>query len=243
MSMWSVITLVYTALRARYRKRVGASFGGSLARIGVALFLAALLGAPACSHAQNSGPERDAWQRPGDVLDELGIQVGSVVADVGCGRGYFTFKLAERVGPQGKVYAEDIDNEALDSIRLEAKKKGGLTQVLEITGTEEDVNLPPSRLDVALAVNTFHEWKHYDQMLQGVFKALKPGGLFGLIDRSAETGHPRDYYYDHHRMPKAIEREDVTQSGFRFLREERGFTRPDDHSEFYFLVFEKPLAQ
>ncbi len=237
-----VITLTYTAYRASYSTPVGASFWGSFVRVGVFLFLAALLGAPACSHAQNSGPERDAWQRPGEVLDELGIHAGSVVADVGCGRGYFTFKLAERVGPQGKVYAEDIDNEALDSVRLEAKKKD-LTQILAIAGTEHDVSLPPASLDVVLAVNTFHEWQHYDQMLQGVYKALKPGGLFGLIDRSAEAGHPRAYYYDHHRMPEALEREDVTHSGFRFLREEHGFTRPNDHSEFYFLVFEKPQSQ
>lgn len=236
--MLSAIAPIYMARRAKC-KSVGASMHGSLVRIGVLLFLPALLGVPACSRAQNSGPERDAWQRPGEVLDELGIHAGSVVADVGCGRGYFTFKLAERVGPQGKVYAEDIDNEALDSIRKEAKKKD-LTQVLAIAGTADNVSLPPSSLDVVLAVNTFHEWQHYDQMLQGVYKALKPGGWFGLIDRAAETGHPRNYYYDHHRMPEAAEREDVTHSGFRFLREEHGFTRPNDHSEFYFLVFEKP---
>jgi len=231
--------MVYgTGHRSPFRSSLHRSQDG-ISVVFLLILLTALLGAPACSRAQNSGPQRDAWQRPGEVLDELGIHAGSAVADVGCGRGYFTFKLAERVGPQGKVYAEDIDKDVLESIRKEAKAKD-MTQVSAIAGTEDDVSLPPSSLDVVLAVNTFHEWQHYDQMLQGVYKALKPGGLFGLIDRSAVPGRPRSYYYDHHRMPEATERDDVTHSGFRFLREERGFTRPDDHSEFYFLVFEKP---
>jgi len=238
--MWSAIIRTLTPRPVSYGE--GLSFRPGFVRAGaflIVLISATLLATPACSRAQNSGPERDAWQRPAEVLDALGVHAGSVVADVGCGRGYFTFKLAERVGPEGKVYAEDIDNPVLDSIRDEAKKKG-LDQVLTVAGTEEDVSLPPANLDVILAVNTFHEWQHYDEMLQGVYQALKPGGLFGLIDRSAETGHPRSYYYDHHRMPEALEREDVVRRGFRFLREEHGFTRPDDHSQFYFLVFEKP---
>ena len=142
--------------------------------------LTPLLGLPACSPAQNSGPERDAWQRPAEVMDELGIRAGSVVADVGCGRGYFTVRLAERVGPQGKVYAEDIDNDVLDAVRREVKKSG-FAQVETIVGKPDDPGLPPASVDVVLAMNTYHEWRKYDAMLQGLYRALKPGGL--LPDR------------------------------------------------------------
>ncbi|MGH9452670.1 MAG: hypothetical protein ACRD2O_01715, partial [Terriglobia bacterium] len=62
------------------------------------LLLAILAAAPDCAHAQNRGPARDAWQHPDQVMDELGIHAGSVVGDVGCGRGYFTFRMAKRVG-------------------------------------------------------------------------------------------------------------------------------------------------
>jgi predicted methyltransferase len=237
------ITLTYMMARHPPDDSLG---GGSLrrrlARIGAAflpLLLGALLGAPACSRAQNSGPERDAWQRPDQVLDELGIHAGSVVADVGCGRGYFTFKLAAQVGSQGKVYAEDVDDDVLGTIQREAKTKG-LTQVETIIGTPDDPSLPTSSVDVVLAMNTYHEWRKYDAMLQGLYRALKPGGLLALIDGKAEPGHPRDDYYSRHRMPEEMERTDAERNGFRFLRTEPGFTQPDNHKEFYFLVMEKP---
>jgi len=207
-----------------------------------ALLLAwALFGPLACSPAQESGPERDAWQRPAEVMDELGIHTGSAVADVGCGRGYFTFKLAGRVGPQGRVYAEDVDNDALDAVRRQAKKEG-LAQIEVISGAADDPRLPPSSVDVVLAMNTYHEWKKYDAMLQGLYRALRPGGRLGLIDGADETGHSRDYYYGRHRMPEEAEWQDAVRNGFRFLHKERGFTRPDRKKEFYFLVFEKPEA-
>jgi len=203
------------------------------------ILLAVLLGAPSCSRAQNVGPERDAWQRPNEVMDELGIHAGSAVADIGCGRGYFTFKLAERVGPQGKVYAEDIKDDVVDTLRSEVKKKG-LAQVQTILGKADDPGLLPLSVDVVLAMNTYHEWRDYDAMLQGLFRALKPGGLLALIDGKAESGLPREDYYSRHRMPEALERADAERNGFRFVRTEHGFTEPDDKKEFYFLVLEKP---
>src|SRR6516225_6300903 len=78
----------------------------------LALVLASVPVCTACNAAQDSGAARDKWQRPQEVMDALGIRPGTAVADVGCGSGYFTFKLAERAGPQGEVYAEDIDEEA-----------------------------------------------------------------------------------------------------------------------------------
>jgi len=203
------------------------------------VLMGALLGAPACSRAQNSGPERDAWQRPGEVLDELHIHAGSVVADVGCGRGYFTFKMADRVGPEGRVYAEDVDDDVLESVRREAKQKG-VTQVETILGKPDDPGLPTASLDVVLAMNTYHEWRQYDAMLQALYRALKPGGLLALIDGKAEPGRPRADYYSRHRMPEELERADAERNGFHFLRTEPGFTQPDNSKEFYFLVMEKP---
>ncbi len=195
----------------------------------------------ACSRlaGQNSGPERDAWQHPEQVMDALGIKPGSVVADVGCGRGYFTFHLAGRVGPQGKVYAEDVKDDELAEIRHEAKAKG-LAQIETISGASDDPSLPTSTLDVVLIVNAYHEMRHYNAMLAGIYKALKPGGLLALIDGAAEPGRSRETYYSRHQMPEEVEREDAQRNGLHFLRQEPGFTRTDDQKKLYFLVLEKP---
>lgn len=203
------------------------------------LLPAALLSLASRASAQNSGPQRDQWQRPAEVMDELGVRVGSVVADIGCGRGYFSLQLARRVGPQGKVYAEDIRADVLGDVRRDAKKQS-LAQIATVLGAPDDPHLPANTLDVALTVNSFHEWREYDDMLRHLYDALKPGGLLGLIDGAAQPGQPRTTYYEEHRMPEEMERGDVTRHGFEFLRRERGFTQPDDGKEFYFLIFVKP---
>jgi predicted methyltransferase len=206
-----------------------------------ALCLAA--GTLACSRlaGQNSGPGRDAWQHPERVMDALGVKPGSMVADVGCGRGYFTFHLASRVGPSGKVYAEDLKDDEIADIRSQANEKG-LSQIEAITGTPDDPHLPAGVLDAVLIVDAFHEMHQYDAMLTVVYRALKPGGVLALIDGKAEPGKSREDYYSRHRMPEEIERQDAERNGFRFVREEAGFVRPEPSKEYYFLIFEKPRS-
>jgi predicted methyltransferase len=207
-------------------------------RAAAALASVGLLLAVGCSRAQNSGPERDRWQRPVEVIDALGVKPGSIVADVGCGRGYFTMKLAARVGPNGKVYAEDIKNDVLADVQRDAEKQG-FKQVVTVLGAEDDPRFPEGALDAVLTVDSYHEWVDYDSMLGHLYAALKPGGLFGLIDGEAKPGKSRDDYHSMHRMPESIERDDLTRHGFRFLRSESGFTRPSDGKTYYFLIFQK----
>jgi predicted methyltransferase len=203
------------------------------------LVVASLLVCPACYAAQETGPARDKWQRPQEVMDVLGIKTGSEVADVGCGSGYFTFKLAERVGQEGRVYAEDIDEEGVAGIRRRAEDER-LTQIQSLVGVADDPRLPAASLDVVLVVNSYHEWREYNKMLRHLLEALKPGGLLAIIDGVVDPGKPRSEYYSHHRMPEDLVREDAAAAGFRFLRKEPGFLRPDQKKDFYFLVFVKP---
>ena len=200
--------------------------------------LAWLVSQAACSRAQNSGPERDRWQHPDQVLDELGVKQGSVVADVGCGKGYFTLKLAERVGSSGKVYAEDVQDDVLGNVRKEADKRG-LRQIETVLGAGNDPRLPAESLDAALAMDTYHEWIQNDAMLDQIYAALKPGGLFGLIDGATEPGKSREDYHSMHRMPESMERADVLRHHFRVLRQGPGFTRPNDGKTYYFVIFQK----
>jgi predicted methyltransferase len=161
------------------------------------------------------------------------------VADIGSGDGYFTFHLAARVGPAGKVYAVDIDDGELKKIRRRAKADG-LEQIETVLGARDDPRLGAESVDVALIVNAYHEMRDYDAMLAGIFRALKPGGLFGIIEAEDEPGKPRQRYHDRHRMPAEVVREDAARAGFRYVGERPGFLRPRREKKFYFLVFEKP---
>ena len=184
--------------------------------------------------------KRDAWQRPAEVMDALGIRAGHTVADVGAGSGYFTFHLALRVGPQGKVYAEDISDDQLQRIRQQAAKEG-VTQIETMLGTESDPNLPAGALDAILVVLAYHEMHDYDAMLGGLNRALKPGGLLAIIDDEADPGEARSVSAEQHRIPKAFVLEDGDRNGLHFVREEKGFQSDPNH-HWFFLIFEKPKS-
>jgi len=191
--------------------------------------------------AQDDWRVRDDWEKPQEVMDILGIKAGSLVADVGAGEGYFTFHLATRVGPTGKVYAEDILDDRLEKIRTRASNEK-LAQIEAIHGETDDPRLPSECCDVVLISNAYHEMREYDKMLQGVFRALKPGGLLAIIDAPAKPGNRRESYYDRHRIPEKLVREDTARNGFRFLRQLPTFTPPDSDRTYFFLIFQKPVS-
>lgn len=183
---------------------------------------------------------RDDWQRPAAVMDALRIGPGSRVADIGAGTGYFTFHLAKRVGPTGRVYAVDVQPGALADLGRRASAEG-LAQIVTLRGTEEDPRLPAGGADVVLVVNTYHELRAYDAMMEGFWRGLKPGGLLAIIDCDAQPGEAPESYVRHHRVPSAVVRNEATRNGFRFLRSELGFVDPSTpFSYWFFLVFERP---
>ncbi len=193
---------------------------------------------PAAVAAQDRDASRDAWQRPAEVMDALGITAGSRVADVGCGEGYFVLRLAERVGPAGVVYAVDIDDSALEVTRRKAER-AGYSQVRIVRGETDDPKLPEGKLDAVLIVNAYHEMRQYDAMLRAIFRALKPGGRLGIIDGEGE-GDDRSTLMRRHRMAEKLVREDAERNGFLFREKRPGFDRPGRRGRhFFFLVFEK----
>ncbi len=199
---------------------------------------AALLCAATAVAGQDDTKARDAWQRPEAVMDTLGIKSGSAVADVGAGGGYFTFHLAQRVGPKGRVYAEDILEEEVNKIRERAAKEK-LPQIEAVLGAKDDPKLPEASLDAVLIVNAYHEMREHDAMLRAVFRALKPGGLLAIIDAPAAPGEPREKYFDRHRIPEQFVREDTAHNGFTFVRQEPGFNSPERGRDYFFLIFKK----
>jgi ubiquinone/menaquinone biosynthesis C-methylase UbiE len=172
-------------------------------------------------------------------MDALGVKSGHRVADIGCGYGYFTFRLAARVGAEGKVYAVDIDSEAVDKVRRR-KDSEKLEQVEPILGESDDPRLP-NDLDAVLIVDTYHEFREYDPMMQAVFRALKPGGRLVIIDGEGPAGKPRTEYHRLHTIPSELVREEVGSNGFVFIESRPGFYDEEYGKKFYFLIFERPL--
>jgi predicted methyltransferase len=132
------------------------------------------------------GPDRDAWQRPEQIMDHLRIGEGSVVADLGAGGGWFTIRLAQRVGPNGRVYAEDVQQEMIGSIGRRVDREG-LKNVETVLGTPVDPKLP-GPVDVVLIVDAYHEMDDPVTLLRNVRTSLKPGGRVGIVEFT-KAGH------------------------------------------------------
>lgn len=130
-------------------------------------------------------PEREREEAPSKLLEALKLKPGDVVADIGAGSGYFTFRLAERVGPKGKVLAVDIQPEMLDLIRKRMKERK-LTNVEVIRGTETDPKLPAGAVDLILMVDVYHEFNFPYEMTTAMVKALKPGGRLVFVEYRLE---------------------------------------------------------
>jgi ubiquinone/menaquinone biosynthesis C-methylase UbiE len=129
-----------------------------------------------------SADRRDRYHQPEKVMDVVGVEAGMIVGEVGAGRGYFTFKLAERVGDNGKVYANDINRSALGAIERRCKTDG-VTNIETIVGEVEDPRLPRSALDMVFIVNAFHDLKRPAALLDNLVPSLKSGAKVIIIDR------------------------------------------------------------
>src|ERR1700682_5893848 len=108
-------------------------------------------------------PERETEEAPDAALDAIGIARGATVADVGAGVGYFTWRMAERVGPAGKVYANDIQPRMLEQLKKNIASRG-LTNVVPVLGADDDPKLPAGKLDLELLVDVYHEFSKPREM-------------------------------------------------------------------------------
>ena len=126
------------------------------------------------------GPDRSEWQQPDRVMDALQIADGFRVADVGAGGGWFTIRLARRVGPNGRVYAEDIQPEMIVSIEQRVKRED-LKNVEARSGTASDPNLPKG-LNAVLMVDTYPQLREPIAVLKSIASSLGPNGRFGIVE-------------------------------------------------------------
>jgi ubiquinone/menaquinone biosynthesis C-methylase UbiE len=130
-------------------------------------------------------PEREEEERPSILLKLLSIKPGQALVDLGAGSGYLTFPMAKMVGPKGKVFAVEIQQEMLDIIEKRQKERG-VNNIVRVLGDIKDPRLPASSADLILLVDVYHEFDYPYEMTTNMVKALKPGGRLVFVEYRKE---------------------------------------------------------
>jgi SAM-dependent methyltransferase len=160
-------------------------------------------------------PEREQEENPDGALDALNLKLGMTVADVGAGTGYMSLKLAKRVGPSGKVYAEDVQPEMLQQVRANAAKAKA-ANVVTVQGSYTDPMLPKGQMDLVLLVDVYHEFSEPQKMLGGIRESLKPDGRLVLLEYRKED--PKIPIREEHKMTVAEVRTELEAEGFHLAQ-------------------------
>jgi ubiquinone/menaquinone biosynthesis C-methylase UbiE len=173
--------------------------------------------------------ERQEEENTALAISKLPIKAESVVADVGAGTGYYTFRIAPKV-PQGKVYAVDVQDESIAYLRKKASDLG-LKNVEVVKGSAQSPNLPENTVDLAIMVDVYHELEYPHEMLQALWKALKPDGKILLLEYRAED--PTIPIKKLHKLSVAQANKELEANGFKLV--DKGDFLPIQH----FLVYQK----
>lgn len=174
-------------------------------------------------------PDRDGWQKPQQVVEALRLEPSSAVADIGAGSGYFSVRFAAAIGPQGTVYAGDIDAGLIEYLKQRADK-AGLKNLKPVLGKPDDPLLAPASIDLVFICDVIHHIENRGPYYKKLAQALRPGGRLAIVDfhkHELPVGPPPAM-----KIAKADLIAELEQTGFA-LREEFDFLPYQ-----YFLVFE-----
>lgn len=163
--------------------------------------------------------ERNTRQKEENValaISKLDLKSNSVVADIGAGTGYYTFRIAPKI-LQGKIYAVEVQDEFVSALNAR-KKELGLTNVEVIKGTNQSLNLPPASVDLAFMVDVYHELEYPKEMLQAIYQALKPTGKLLLLEYRAED--PSISIKELHKMSVPQANKELNANGFKLYQRE-----------------------
>lgn len=163
------------------------------------------------------------------AIDNMMLDPHSVVADIGAGTGFYTFKVAEKI-PKGKIYAVELQSAFITKLE-KRKQELGLRNVEVLKGGTRSINVPDASLDLAFMVDVYHELEYPHEMLQAIHKALKPDGKLLLLEYRAED--PTVSIRELHKMTAEQVKKELEANGFRL------FKREDSQPIQHFLMFEK----
>lgn len=157
-------------------------------------------------------PERESEESPDKAIELLGLRPGMTVADVGAGTGYMTFRMAQRIGPTGKAYAEDLQPQMLEKLRAKAQREK-VTNIETVLGTVNDPKLPAGQIDLVLLVDVYHEFSEPQAMLDRIRESLKPDGRLVLLEYRKED--PKIPIRLEHKMSVAEVKTEVEAEGYK----------------------------
>jgi precorrin-6B methylase 2 len=175
-------------------------------------------------------PAREEEEQPGKVIDALELREGELVADLGAGSGYFTFRIAPKVGKAGKVLAVEIQDEMLETVRERATALK-VANVEAVKASETDPHLPARAVDLVLMVDVYHELSYPFEVMTQVRKALKPGGRMVFVEYRKED--PKVPIKEVHKM--SVEQLEREMSAVGLARVRTVETLPWQH----IVIFEK----
>jgi SAM-dependent methyltransferase len=174
-------------------------------------------------------PSREITERPQQVVEALDLKPTDIVADIGAGTGYFSFRMASLI-PEGKVLAVDIQPEMIDIINF-LKTESKIINVEPILASINNPNLPKNSIDLALMVDAYHEFEYPREVMEGIVQALKPGGRVVLVEYRGEN--PLILIKAIHKMKQKQVRKEMKAVGLQW-RETKNFL-PQQHM----MIFEK----
>lgn len=229
---------------------------GNLARLALSLTLLAPFGALAQTRTPvptgtvapaGAAPavRRDDWQRVPDIFTALRAMTGSRIADLGAGEGWLTQRLARHVGPSGRVFAVDISDAALGRL-AETLAKDTLRNVELVLAEDDDPRLPFGTLDGVVILNAYHEMTKRVPVLDGVKRALKPGGLLVIVDNTPpDSVQTRKTQVDRHVLALDFARDDLEAQGFEIVSSDLKFVerKLTDHSVRQWLLVARRSAK
>ena len=174
------------------------------------------------------------WEeQPQRAIEALNLKPTDVVADIGAGTGYFSFRMAARL-PQGKVLAVDVQPEML-VILEQLKQKSGIANVEPVLGAMDNPNLPPNSIDLALMVDAYHEFDYPREMMSAIVQALKPNGRVVLVEYRGEN--PFVQIKPLHKMTQRQVKKEMAAVGLTWQ------TTSDVLPQQHILIFQKPKAE
>lgn len=176
-------------------------------------------------------PERDGDQKPGQVIEALGLKPGMRVADLGAGSGYFTRRFVEAVTERGKVYVIDVEPEALKYVKESLVRMQRPYAAEFILARSDNPLIPVKSVDLIFVCNTYHHLEERSVYFRNTLPSLRPGGRIAVVgfhhdDRSGDLGFPK-----RHLVPREKVVEEMTEAGYRLINEHNFLSKQ------YFLEF------
>jgi predicted methyltransferase len=196
--------------------------------------------------AQRSGQRRRrrAGERREEIertIEVVGLKAGDVVAEIGAGNGRFSLRFAEVVGPEGRVYANELDADGVERIRRRAEQDD-LGNLIAVQGAVDDTNLPDACCDALMMRMVYHMLTDPEPMARSFYHALKPGGVLAILEGDPEPGQDNARGVQSNRAGMGIDPQiviaELAEVGFQLDRHIKDWTGAD-----YALVFRKPHAR